>query len=58
MIPTPVVISDVRIPHLLIYTEENLKIINEYTITGFPVTWTQIKHIIYRLMTNPLEETI
>ena len=58
MISTPVVISDVRIPLLFIHTEENLKIINEYNITGFPITWIQIKHIIFRLIINPLEETI
>lgn len=58
MISTPVVISDVRIPLLFIYTEENLKIINEYNITGFPITWIQIQHVIFRLIINPLEETI
>ena len=58
MISAPVVISDVRIPLLFIYTEENLKIINEYNITGFPITWIQIQHVIFRLIINPLEETI
>lgn len=55
---TPLVLYDIRVSKSVLMTPKHLFILNNYHLTDEPLDWRGYQQLIYRLLTNPLEETI